>query len=98
MELYLIGGGLRLLQALGQAVPTILIGLVVAAIFRRALGASGTFKLFGGNGPRSLVSAWFIGMLLPVCSLGVIPVAWEMRRSRLSGGTILAFALTAPLW
>ena len=98
MDFYLVGGALRLLQALGQAVPTIMIGLIVAAIFRRALGAEGTFKLFGGNGRRSLVTAWLIGMLLPVCSLGVIPVAWEMRRSRLSGGTILAFALTAPLF
>ena len=37
-------------------------------------------------------------MLLPICSLGVIPVAREMRRSRVSGGAILAFAMTAPLF
>lgn len=98
MEFYLVGAALRMLQALGQSVPTILIGLIVAAVFRRALGTEGTFRLFGGNGRRSLVTAWLIGMLLPVCSLGVIPVAWEMRRARLSGGTILAFALTAPLF
>jgi uncharacterized membrane protein YraQ (UPF0718 family) len=37
-------------------------------------------------------------MLLPVCSLGVIPVMQQMRRSGISGGTILAFGLTAPLF
>jgi hypothetical protein len=37
-------------------------------------------------------------MLLPVCSLGVIPVMIQMRRSGISGGTILAFGLTAPLF
>ena len=37
-------------------------------------------------------------MLLPVCSLGVIPIAREMRRARISGGAILAFAMTAPLF
>jgi uncharacterized membrane protein YraQ (UPF0718 family) len=37
-------------------------------------------------------------MLLPVCSLGVIPVAREMRRAGVSGGAILAFAMTAPLF
>jgi uncharacterized membrane protein YraQ (UPF0718 family) len=37
-------------------------------------------------------------MLLPVCSLGVIPVVREMRRAGVSGGAILAFGLTAPLF
>ena len=36
-------------------------------------------------------------MLMPVCSLGVIPIAREMRRSDLRGGD-LAFAMTAPLF
>jgi uncharacterized membrane protein YraQ (UPF0718 family) len=37
-------------------------------------------------------------MLLPVCSLGVIPVVREMRRAGVSAGAILAFALTAPMF
>ena len=37
-------------------------------------------------------------MLLPVCSLGVIPVIREMRKAGLSGGTTLAFDLSAPLF
>ena len=37
-------------------------------------------------------------MMLPVCSIGVIPVAYELRRAGLRGGAILAFALTAPLF
>jgi uncharacterized membrane protein YraQ (UPF0718 family) len=39
-----------------------------------------------------------IGMLLPVCSLGAISVVREMRRARISGGAIIAVALTAPLF
>ena len=38
-------------------------------------------KLFGDNSWRSLPQAWLVGMLLPVCSLGVIPVIREMRRA-----------------
>ena len=70
----------------------------MAAIFRRLLGHEGTRRLFGCGTWRELPQAWFIGMLLPICSLGVIPVAREMRRARISGGAILAFAMTAPLF
>ena len=92
------GGVLRFSQAFFQATPTILVGLVVAGIFRRLLGHDNTRRLFGAGTWRELPQAWLIGMLMPVCSLGVIPIAREMRRARISGGAILAFALTAPLF
>ena len=92
------GASLRVAQALVQATPTILVGLAVAGIFRRLMGHANTRRLFGSGTWRELPQAWLIGMLLPVCSLGVIPVAREMRRARISGGTILAFAMTAPLF
>jgi uncharacterized protein len=98
LEMTLWGALLRFLQALVQAAPTILVGLLVVGLFRRLLGAEKTRSLFGHGTWRSLPQAWLIGMLLPVCSLGVIPVMREMRRTGLSGGTIVAFGLTAPLF
>jgi uncharacterized membrane protein YraQ (UPF0718 family) len=92
------GGILRFTQAFLQAAPTILIGLIVAGVLRYLLGYHGTRRLFGGDSRWSLLQAWGVGMLLPVCSLGVIPVIREMRKAGLSGGTILAFALSAPLF
>ena len=92
------GALLRIAQTLVQATPTILVGLLVAGVFRRLLGHAGTRRLFGDNSWRSLPQAWALGMLLPVCSLGVIPVMRELRRAGVSGGAILAFGLTAPLF
>ena len=92
------GGLLRFGEALLAGAPTLLVGLFVAGVFRRLIGAETTRKLFGGATWRSLPQAWIWGMLLPVCSIGVIPVAYELRRAGLKGGTILAFALTAPLF
>jgi uncharacterized protein len=92
------GAVLRVSQALIQAAPTILVGLIVAGIFRRLLGHEGTRRLFGCGTRRELLQAWLVGMILPVCSLGVIPIAREMRRAKISGGAILAFAMTAPLF
>ncbi|MGE3779884.1 MAG: permease, partial [Pirellulaceae bacterium] len=94
----LLGGIQRLLQAFLESAPTILVGLVVTAVFQRLLGRDNTRRLFGDNTWRSLPLAWLIGMLLPVCSLGVIPVMRELRKAGVSGGTVLAFGLTAPLF
>ena len=92
------GGLLRFCEAALAAGPTLLVGLIVAGVFRKLLGTEATRRAFGGNSWRSLPQAWLWGMLLPVCSLGVIPVAYELRRAGLSGGSVLAFALTAPLF
>lgn len=88
----------RFLQSLAGAAPFILVGLVVAGVFRRLMGRETTIRVFGGTSKRSLLQAWLMGMLLPVCSLGVIPVIREMRRMGIKGGTILAFAISAPLF
>jgi uncharacterized membrane protein YraQ (UPF0718 family) len=75
---------------------TLLAGLVVAGIMRSMLGAEGIRGLFAGAGIRGLVRAWAVGMVLPVCSLGVIPIARELLRARVPTGTVLAFILAAP--
>ena len=88
----------RFLQAVSQAAPFILTGFLVAAVFRKFYGPRRTYELFGENRRSGLLRAWLIGMLLPVCSLGAIPVARELKHAGLSGGTILAFAIAAPLF
>ncbi len=92
------GFAVRLVQSLAQAAPFILTGFFVAAVFRRFIGYKKLRQVFGGSEMSSLFKAWVIGMLLPVCSLGVIPVIVEMRRAGIKGGTILAFAMSAPLF
>jgi uncharacterized membrane protein YraQ (UPF0718 family) len=87
---------LRCGQIAIEASVTFLCGLLVAGVMRRILGAQGTRRLFGGRGWNGLLRAWAVGTLLPVCSLGVIPIARELRRAGVPSGTILAFVLAAP--
>lgn len=87
---------LRFGEAAIESSLTLVIGVAVAGVFRRMVGPAGTRKLFG-SGLKGLFRGWLAGMLLPVCSLGVIPVARELRRSGVPGGTVLAFVLAAPL-
>lgn len=98
MEVVLLGGLVRALQALASASPTILIGLFIAAILRYYVGEAGTQRLFGGQSIRSLPQSWLLGMLLPVCSIGVLPILREMKRAGVRTGGITAFAISAPLF
>lgn len=87
---------LRTLQNAVEASTTLLCGLLVAGVMRRMMGAEGVRRLFGGPGWKGLLRAWAVGTVLPVCSLGVIPIAREMRRAGVRSGTVLAFVLAAP--
>lgn len=98
MDVMIVGGLIRFFQALAVAAPTMIVGLFIAGLLKYYLGTSGTVRLFGGNGLRSLPQSWLIGMLLPVCSIGVIPILREMKRMGIRPGAITAFALSAPLF
>lgn len=87
---------LRFLQAGMDASLTLLIGALTAAFFRRIVGPTSTRLLFGSS-LRGFVIGWIAGNLLPVCALGTIPVARELRRCGVPGGTVLSFVLAAPL-
>lgn len=97
-ELLFAAGGLRLLQIIVYASLWIVIGCFIAAIFRRMLGREKVRKIFANDTRWGLVVGWLIGMLLPVCSLGVIPIVRELHQARVNRGTIVAFGLTAPLF
>ena len=78
-DMGIVGGGIRFCEGIVSATPTLLVGLLIAAILRYYYGPQGTRTLFGGESFRSLPQSWAIGMLLPVCSIGVIPILIEMR-------------------
>ena len=98
IQYYLAGGVLRAAEIFIDAAIWIAFGCFIAAIFRNMLGAEKTRAIFGNEGRYGLLIGWGIGMLLPVCSLGVIPVVRELHRARVKPGTIIAFGLTAPLF
>ncbi len=98
ISMILIGGLIRLLQGFTAVAPTLLVGIFLAAVLRYYLGKEHTRRLFGGDSWRSLPQSWFLGMLIPVCSIGVLPMLREMRRAGVKPGAMSAFALSAPLF
>lgn len=98
MSLILVSALTRMFQGLVVSAPTLLVGLLVAGVLRYYLGPADTRRLFGGESIRGLPQAWLIGMLLPVCSIGVLPILRELHRARVRPGAMTAFALSAPLF
>ncbi len=89
---------LRIAQSSLQAAPFIFTGLCITGILHRLLGRKYTRWMFGSNSLASLAQSWFLGMVLPGCSLGTIPIVRQLRVSAISVGTIFAFALSSPLF
>jgi hypothetical protein len=87
----------RTLQSGLESIPTLLCGLFVAGLIRGMIGPDAVRRWFTDDPRVGPVRAWFTGMLLPVCSLGAIPIAWELRRAGVPRATVLTFLLTAPL-
>jgi len=98
LDYYLYGAGFRLGQIIIYSSLWLVIGFFVAGVFRHMMGPAKVRKLFGDGTRRGIFYGWLIGMLLPVCSLGAIPIVRELFRSKVKGGTIIAFGLTAPLF
>lgn len=98
MQNQILGMLYRFLEVSANAAPTLLVGFLIAGIIKRLIGYEMTRSLFGGNSLRSIPQAWLIGMLLPVCSLGALPVIRQLHKAGVPGGAILAFAIAAPLF
>lgn len=98
LEAIVWGACLRFVEAILQASPFILTGMCITGMLHRLMGQQLTRKVFGSNSVSSQFQSWLIGMLLPGCSLGCIPIVKQLRRSGISVGTIFAFALSSPLF
>ncbi len=88
---------LRMTEAVISASPFLVTGFVVSGILRGMLGAEGIRRLFGVGHWSGPIRGWFLGILLPLCSLGALPVARELRRAGVPSGTVLSFVLVAPV-
>jgi uncharacterized membrane protein YraQ (UPF0718 family) len=90
-------GVLRVAYAMVAAAPFLVAGMFTAGILRGMVGAQRTRQIFGVGHWSGPFRAWALGVLLPICSLGALPVARELRRAGIPSGTVLSFVLVAPV-
>lgn len=88
---------LRITEAMVDAAPFLVAGVLAAGILRGLVGAQRVRSLLGVGHWTGPFRAWALGVLLPICSLGALPVARELRRAGIPSGTVLSFVLVAPV-
>lgn len=87
---------LRFGEALILSAPTVLAGLIMAGLMRGMLGNAGIRALFAGGTRGEPFRAALLGLMTPDCALGVLPIAAEMCRARLSTTAVIVFVLASP--
>jgi hypothetical protein len=81
---------------LGQMAPYLLFGFLVAGILSVCFSPPWIERHLGRGGFGPVVKASLLGVPLPLCSCGVIPVAASIRRHGASRGATTAFLLSTP--
>ena len=79
-----------------EMAPYLLFGFLVAGMLSLVLSPEWVERHLGGRGLSPVWKASLLGIPLPLCSCGVIPVAASMRRHGASRAATAAFLLSTP--
>ncbi len=79
-----------------EMAPYLLLGFAVAGILSVTISQRVVERHLGGGGLIPIFKAAALGVPLPLCSCGVIPVAASMRRHGASRASTLSFLLSTP--
>lgn len=79
-----------------DASPYILLGLLVAGLLKTFLRDELVRRHLGQGKVASVFKAALLGVPLPLCSCGVLPVARELRKQGATKGATTAFLISTP--
>ncbi len=76
--------------------PYLLLGMTFAGLLHVLIGKAFISRQLGKGGLSSIVKATAIGVPLPVCSCGVIPLAASLRKDGAHKSSVLSFLVSTP--
>ena len=76
--------------------PYLLMGMFIAGVLHVFLGTDFIARHLGGGAFGSIVKATLLGIPLPICSCGVIPVAASLKKEGASRSATLSFLVSTP--
>ena len=79
-----------------ESAPFVLAGFFAAGLLKAYLPGNLVARHLGGRSAASVLKAAFFGIPLPLCSCGVIPAAFELRRQGAGKGATAAFLVSVP--
>lgn len=83
-------------SVLGQMSPYLLLGFLLSGILSVFISPRWVEKHLGSTRLGSIIKASLLGVPLPLCSCGVIPVSASLRKSGASKGATTAFLISTP--
>jgi len=83
-------------QVLNDSALYCLFGIFMSGLLKSLMPNDFVAGHLGGNSTASVIKASLIGMPLPLCSCGVIPVASGLRRQGAGTGATTAFLISTP--
>ena len=76
--------------------PYVLFGLLMAGLLKGIIPDSFVSRHLGGNSVKAVIKASLLGMPLPLCSCGVVPVAASLKKQGAGPGPTTAFLISTP--
>jgi len=83
-------------QVLCTSAPYVLFGLLMAGVLKAVIPDSFVNKHLGDNSAASVLKASLLGVPLPLCSCGVVPVAASLKKQGAGPGPTTAFLISTP--
>jgi len=74
----------------------LLLGFLIAGILHSWLGEDFISQHLGGSSIKTIFKATLLGVPLPLCSCGVIPVASSLRKEGANKSSVLSFLISTP--
>jgi len=81
---------------LGEMSPWLLFGFLFAGVLSVIFSEALVRRHLGRAGTGSVVKAALLGVPLPLCSCGVIPVGASLKKRGASNGAIVSFLISTP--
>ncbi|NCQ35246.1 permease, partial [bacterium] len=79
-----------------QMAPYLLLGFLMAGLLSVFISPAWLERHLGGRGPGPVIKAALLGIPLPLCSCGVLPVGASLRQHGAGRSATTAFLLSTP--
>lgn len=86
----------NLVWLFSEMAPYLLLGFLLAGFTHVFLSKEWVIRHLGGSGIWKSIKATLLGVPLPICSCGVLPVAAQLRKSGAGAGPTAAFLASTP--
>jgi len=83
-------------QVLCTSAPYVIFGLLMAGLLKAIIPDSFVSRHLGGKSAKAVIKASLLGVPLPLCSCGVVPVAASLKEQGAGPGPTTAFLISTP--